>query len=594
MASVQPPPGFQIVPPPPEGFVLDPKDSMAIRQPDAAPAKPSAPKEQSEGQSADVSVLGDVAKSAGVGLAQGALGFATLPGNLESLARLGIDKGASVLGFEDPKLSESTILPTYNDAKGLVEKYTGQFYEPKTTAGEYARTVGEFAPTAAFGGPAVGATARAVNVLAPAVVSETAGQLTKGTAAEPWARAGGALAGGMLPNATMRVVTPAAPLAPDAVRAAHVARLENEGVDALTAGQRLGNRRIQGMEDAANLMPFGGARTSRLQEQSADQFTRAVLRRAGIDADRAEPGVIDAGFTRIGQEFDTLAARNTMRADPQFGNDLRTAVRDYFSIVPQSQRAPIVQDVVQDVLDTLQRTGGTISGEAYQALRSRLDSARRSTLARDPQLSGTLGDLRQALDGAMMRSASPADQAAWRQVRGQYRSMLAIEKALGGAGENTANGIISPSQLRTAVKGMNKRGYVRGHDDMAELAKAGEAILKPLRSSGTAERNLAIRNFENIGKIATLGGGGALAGGVLGVPLTVAGITAATLPGAAARTLMSRPVQRYLSNATLADALRSYDATRLPATARLPQASATLNGGIGPRYDENGNLIAGQ
>lgn len=423
---------------------------------------------------------------------------------------------------------------------------------------------------------------------------------TKGTAAEPWARAGGALAGGILPNAAMRVVTPAAPLVPDAARAAHVARLEHEGVDALTAGQRLGNRRIQGMEDAANLIPFGGTRTSRLQERSADQFTSAVLRHAGINAERATPDVIDAAFHRIGNEFDTLAARNTLRADQQFVNDLGNSVRDYFSIVPQSQRAPIVQDVVQDVADALQRTGGTLSGESYQALRSRLDAARRATLARDPQLSGALGDLRQSLDDAMMRSASPADQAAWRQVRGQYRNMLAIEKALGGAGENTALGIISPSQLRVATKNMNKRGYVRGHDDLAELSKAGEALLKPLKSSGTAERNLAISNFKDLGKIGTLGVGGSLAGGFLGIPMTGAGIAAVTLPGAAARAFMSRPVQAYMANDGLVPALNWWNANRLGARSRLPQAAMQgstgiggLSGGIGPRYDENGNLIGG-
>lgn len=591
MATPTPPPGFQLVPSPPEGFVLDPKTAM--RSPSSEQeAQPPATTPPAAASTADVNPVADIAKSAGIGVAQGALGLATLSGNLESLGRMGIDKAATLLGFQDPKLSESTLLPTYNDAKSKVEEYTGEFYEPQTTAGEYARTIGEFAPTA-FMGPG-GAVARAANVVVPATVSETLGQVTKGTSAEPWARAAGAVAGGVVPNAAMRAVTPAAPVVQDAARAAHVARLEQDGVDALTAGQRLGNRRIQGMEDAANLVPFGGARTSHLQDQSAEQFTRAALQYAGINAPRATADVIDNGFTHLGNTFDTLAARNTMRADAQFGRDLRDSVREYFSIVPQSQRAPIVQDVVQDIMDTVQRTGGTMSGDAYQALRSRLDTARRSTQRGDPQLSGALGNLRQSLDEAMERSITPADQAAWREARGQYRNLLAIENAVAGAGENTALGLISPSQLRTSIKGMDKRRYVRGQDELGNLARAGEAILKPLKSSGTAERNLSIRNFENIGKIATLGGGGAIAGGALGVPLTAAGIAAATLPGASARLFMSAPVQGYLANEAMVPAIQAYNASRLPAIARLPQAAATLNGGIGPRYDENGNLLPGQ
>lgn len=586
MASPAPPPGFQIVPQLPEGFVLDPKDSLAIRQPDAEPATPSPPIKQVEKPVEGVSALGDVAKSTGIGVAQGALGLATLPGNIESLGRMGIDKAATLLGFQDPKLSESTFLPTYNDAKSTVENYTGDFYEPQTTAGEYARTIGEFVPTA-FMGPG-GAVARAANVVVPAVTSETLGQVTKGTSAEPWARAAGALAGGVVPNAAMRSVTP---ISNDASRAASVARLEQDGVTGMTAGQRTGNKSLRWFENNAADTPFAGNIGERINNDTGEQFTRAALRYAGIDAPRATADVIDNGFAHLGQTFDNLAARNTMRADAQFGRDLRDSVREYFSIVPQSQRAPIVHDVVQDIMDTVQKTGGTMSGEAYQALRSRLDAARRSTQRGDPQLSGALGDLRQSLDDAMERSITPADQAAWREVRGQYRNLLAVETAMGGAGENTALGLVSPSQLRTAVKNMDKRRYVRGKDDMGNLARAGEAILKPLPNSGTPARLMAAHASEALTKMAAGAGAGGFVGGV---PGAIAGAAAPFVPAMVARTLMSRPVQGYLSNQALVPAIEAYNAARVPAAGRLPQAAMALQGGIGPKYDENGNLLPGQ
>lgn len=563
--------------------------SNAVRQlpaPDAAQAVPSAPTVQTEQPKEDVSVAGDVAKSAGIGLAQGALGLATLPGNIETLGRMGIDKGASLLGLSDPGLGKNHFLPNYGDAKSFVEGYTGEFYEPKTIAGKYARTIGEFAPLAAFG-PG-GVALRATNVLAPALASETAGQLTEGTALEPWARAGAGLAGGFVPSAFMRTVTPAAPAAQDAVRAAHIARLEQEGVDALTAGQRLGNRRIQGMEDAANLMPFGGARTSRLQEQSADQFTEAALRHAGVaNANRANAPVIDQAFTDLGQQFNGLAARNHMQVDQPFLQGVRTAIDDYNSITAPSMRPPMLEGLFDD----FQGVGGQqLDGRTYQALRSRIEAARRGSVQTNPQFARALGEVRDNLDAAMARSASPADQAAWQQARLHYRNLLAIEKAMSGAGENTANGLISPSQLRTAVKGQNKRTYVRGQNELGELAKAGESILKPLKSSGTAERNLSIRNFENIGKIGTLGVGGSLAGGFLGIPMTAAGVAAATLPGAAARVFMSRPMQRYLDNDLMVPAINAYEQSRLGVAYRVPQVAQGIVGGIGPRYDDYGNL----
>lgn len=68
-------------------------------------------------------------------------------------------------------------------------------YQPQTTAGEFARTIGEFAvPGAALGKG--GMASRAVgDVLIPALFSESAGQMTEGTAMEGPARFAGALVG---------------------------------------------------------------------------------------------------------------------------------------------------------------------------------------------------------------------------------------------------------------------------------------------------------------------------------------------------------------------------------------------------------------
>ena len=82
--------------------------------------------------------------------------------------------------------------PTSSQLRQQAESVTGSFYQPKTTAGEYARTIGEFAPGALVpGGGLLGNTVRYVVV--PALASETAGQFAKGTVAEPWARAAAGL-----------------------------------------------------------------------------------------------------------------------------------------------------------------------------------------------------------------------------------------------------------------------------------------------------------------------------------------------------------------------------------------------------------------
>lgn len=192
-------------------------------------------------------VAEDVAKSGAIGLVKGAIGTASAPGDLMALSGAAtdfvVDKLAGPGAAAGMRQARSEVLPTKERVGDLakfigipvdhlasavdalpqvvkdrasslnplrtstqvqkdVEQVTGPFYKPQTVAGEYAQTVGEFAP-AAIGGPA-GVVRKAAQVVVPAVVSETAGQATKGTEFEPYARFGGALIGGAAASAASR------------------------------------------------------------------------------------------------------------------------------------------------------------------------------------------------------------------------------------------------------------------------------------------------------------------------------------------------------------------------------------------------------
>lgn len=152
------------------------------------------------------SVAGDVVQSAGAGLIRGAAGLIDLPQTIYELADAGAD--AAVRGTvrlfggtprTDRKPRAGGLIPSPAELpkpgetaiKGL-EAATGKLYEPQTVGGEYARTGAEFLPGA-------GKTAVSLlkNALLPAVASETAGQATKGTAAEPLARGAAGLGAGV-------------------------------------------------------------------------------------------------------------------------------------------------------------------------------------------------------------------------------------------------------------------------------------------------------------------------------------------------------------------------------------------------------------
>ena len=322
-------------------------------------------------------------------------------------------------------------------------------------------------------------------------------------------------------------------------RTAAVDALAREGVET-TAGQATGSKGLRYAESE-----LGGRKAEDFIERQGEQFTKAALSRTGTNANRATPEVVDDAFSRIGQQFDDLASRNQIVPDRTLAQDLGAAYREYAAMVPESHRAPVVLDTIQDIGKTLGQ--GPLDGAAYQAARSRLDKAARSA-ASDPQLREALTGIRNSLDDAMERSIAannPADAGAWREARRQYRNMLVVEKAATGAGENAAQGLISPSSLRNATVQQGKRAYARGKGDFAELARSGEAVLKPLPNSGTAPR----LNAQNLG-IGLAGLVGAGAGTATGDPTNAAigaglGFIAPRVAGAA---LMSPVVQSLLRN----------------------------------------------
>lgn len=176
------------------------------------------------------SSVGGVAKSLGTGLAEGAIGLAGLPGEVGQLAsNIGSklpdaptpDSGsilgrlAKFLKDESAKsanlpaaqgsgdLPGSYIPPTSDQLQKSVEDVTGPFYKPQGVVEGVANKIGQFAP-AMLGGPESLVTKALTRVAAPALASEGAGELTKGTAAEPYASTAAALLAGAAVPAGVR------------------------------------------------------------------------------------------------------------------------------------------------------------------------------------------------------------------------------------------------------------------------------------------------------------------------------------------------------------------------------------------------------
>lgn len=534
---------FLSLPPEQQNATVD-EIAASLGQQGAAPAAEAPPRPANS--------AAGLGKAYGTGVAEGVIGMAGLPGDIASgmnyigkkAVGLGQQIGSYMAGKEAPaevQNGPSIPIPNSKNIRGAVEGVTGEFYKPQTTAEEYANTLGEFTPGMIGGG--AGIVPRAIGQVAlPAIASETAGQLTKGTALEPWARIGGGLVGGGVAGAGRRVVTPF-PVTP--ARAQQNAVLRGEGVE-LSGGQASGSKALRNFEDE-----LGGSAAGNFNERQGEQFTAAVLRRGGINANRATPDVIDDAFHRIGNDFDNLAARNRADVDPQFIQDVVQTQDDYRMLANPLQRQTFNQ-AVDDVIDVIGQHNGQIPGNVYQTMRSRLDKAARGS-GQDVQLRDAYMGLRNSLDDAVERTianTNPDDLGAWRDARNQYRNMIVIEKAATGAGENAANGIISPSQLRGAtVQKHGTRNYARGQGDFAELARAGEGALKPLPNSGTPGRTAARNIGQGFSSVAGAVIGGATSGGA---GAGIGAVAGAALPPALARLALSSWGRAYLSNQIMA------------------------------------------
>lgn len=498
---------------------------------------------------ANVSTLGDVAKSAGVGVAKGAIGIPGFAGDVTGLAERGRDwvhkldpwlesqglipKGTGQL-YGQTMQGGSNPLPTSGDIQRQVEQTTGPFYQPQTTAGRYAQTAGEFLPMAATG-PG-GIARRAATGVSSGLASEAAGQYTEGTKVEPYARLLGALLGSGVPRLAAGAVTP---LPSTAARQGAVDALNRAGVTDLTAGQTTGYFPLRKLESTAAEIPFGSRAAASMDESAKEQFSRAALRTMGADAERATPEVMTGAQQRLGQAFEDLAARNNLQYDQPFMNDLANVHNEYMRVLPNQQR-----EVINSYLNDIHDARPSMSGATYQDTRSRLSRQANTVRQTDPAFSQALRGVRDALDDAMGRSVSPQDRAAWQQARRQYGNMRRVENAVAQSGE-----LITPNALATAAKTGRRGQYVRGEGDLDELAQSGKAVMTPLPNSGTP---------AGIEALAALGGGYAgheILPGLGGIAGAAAGMA---IPAASSRVLMSQPVQRYLSNQVLAQALRDW------------------------------------
>jgi hypothetical protein len=537
----------------PEGTSQDVIDRVAMQETQSRRQSMIDERVSSAGETA-----ADVGKSLASGVSRGVTGMLDIPNDMFNLATGAAASGLERLGANEEftqalrGIGERGISGA-GTARQLAAELTGGAteYQPQTTAGKYAGTVGEFLPGAALGGSGGMGRALLQYGVAPGLASEAAGQMTEGTSYEMPARIAAAIAAPAaaqgVSNIVRGIVSPFGGASPE--RLALAKTLDDFGVP-VTAGQRLGSEKLRMREAASSL----GAT---MRDDQLRKFTQAALKTVGETADVASPEVLDSAFRRIGGVMDDAAKGVQVEINTDLLTRMSKALETYRQRAAKADVVPALKNINKQLVQEF-RQGRPIPASTLQGWRSDLSAMTRSPspATREAAIEA-LDALEDTIAKSLVDAGKPEMVDALKSARSQYRNLLAIEVAASRAGEGAAAGVLSPQALRNAVVAQGRRDYVRGRrGDIADLTRAAEAVIKPLPpvNEGGMRRVSGLGTVMGGGAGATIGeaiGGaqGAMAGGAIGSAIPTLAQEAVALP----------QVQRYLTNQLLEPGRRITD-----------------------------------
>jgi hypothetical protein len=553
----------------------------------------------------------DMAKSLGSGIVRGAASFADMPADIMQ-GGMGMMERAT--GYDIPSWAERgavAFLPG-----GMRRAITGESstenlnrelpsvmgYKPKTTAGKYSSTVGEFLPSAAAG-PGGIARNLIVQGVIPALASEGAGQMTEGTMYEPYARFLGALVGGgganALENRLRGAISPGGGAAAEDL--AHAARLREAGVN-VSAGQATKNPNVLAIEANNKNLPS----TYNVSDSSPQlmDFTKSVLKEAGLTDEiaaraAAKPDFIGNPYTAQPEVMEELRVANGAMFDDALNGVNITPLRRLTAPIYQASgmnNAPTAIQEAVDLIGDAARRGTTVPARELQRVRSELG---RELSSIDYSRRDAAKMARDAIDDLIDSAATPEQLDLLKEARRQHQAILVAESAVKNGTPRGANGIITPADLSGGLKAIyGNKNVTTGNinNAMGALSQSGLRIINDLGKSTRSGWRSALPFAELGGGVMT--GLSAMQGAsMLGVPPSLAALAAGITTGGAALDSARRAARQILEANAHRPIVQKYLGNQLvnPTSGRSTVSSAVrgavsgvptyLTEGAGPQAD---------
>ena len=465
--------------------------------------------------------LGQLLRGGTAAVARGVADVPALPANLAQLATMGVEKAAGLPVGSSAASRALDSLPDTRDMLASVPVIGPESkYVAPGTAGKYISTAGEFAGGA-------GLTSGPGNILRygvlPGLASEAAGQATEGTAAEPYARAGAAIAA---PFAAGKLASPFG--GADAELLAAADRARRAGLNP-SAGQSVGSTRLQALEDTLTATP-----------EQLDALAQRAMATVGSTAPRASQQALLEAEKNLGDTFDDILQGVQAVPDPGIAQRALDVVDNYMQDAPAAVVTPRIRNIAQEIIDAATAPSPTpISLETFRKWRSGLGNLATSN---DEATRVAARELRAvidaATDAALIASGRAGDIDRLARTRQQWWNLIGLKDVASRAGQEARLGRMSPEALRSAVRrtqGPDAISMGRG-TDLAELATTAEAAIPSVPT-------VAAGGTRTLSPEVLAGAAAGVAGG--GLP----GMVAAPVGTAIMRQmLMNDLMQRYLRN----------------------------------------------
>lgn len=328
-----------------------------------------------------VGTVDDVVQSAGSGVVQGVTGFLGMGGDLRNLgdaaSRFGKERGVNI-GLDDwlvdnvPGLkwaADNLGGPTSAQVDEQVQKVTGEYHEPQTQAGRYARAGGRMLPNAATGGG--GAAARTAQVAVPAVTGESSRWLVEALGGDERAQAlaefVGTLGGGVLSSVRPQKA-PRVPK-PDGAKGARRATRTTTPAE---MRQRADQYRAAGLEprltDVTDEAGRGVIREAASRQTPAREQVQRSLERLTANAPRKTADRV-ADLTPDARAADVIQAELKAARQAQ-------ASQNYAAAAPDRVSVPPVAGAIQQQDDVLARAAKTLRDNRQYDLADQVEMMR--------------------------------------------------------------------------------------------------------------------------------------------------------------------------------------------------------------------------